>query len=1001
MMPPEQTLAEIARSVEATLSPDAQTRRAAEATLTRLRGIPAFSVALLHLVENAAVPLHVRQAAAVYLKNHMARVYGDVNWKSTAPDDRAAIKATLVDAMLRAPLPVRRQLNQVLATIAEHEYPDDWQQLMPDLGGRLQALVTTRPIDWAATQAVLETLHSVFERYLWRERSDPLWSEIKFSLMYTQSQVLVTMQLLAELLRDPSAVQALGRETATVVVTNAELICRIFFCLSWQDLNEFFEDKLQLFMSEFKFFLSYENNALDDDSDSEPSCVDKLVVAVLEVLNLFESKFDEDFRPYVQAFVSDTWTLLTKRSNSTKNDGVVTNGIKFLTTVSRSPDFALFSDPATLNQVCQQIVLPNIELRDDDIELFEDNPVEYVRRDMEGSDIDTRRHGAVELVKGLCVHFEQPVTQAFSSYITEMVKPEATWKQKDAALFMVTALGWKEGTASGGVTRTSSMIDVLDFLRTHVLPNLTAFAATPTTLPTPIYTADLLKYVISFRNQIPKESYPDIVGLCVKLLGAQEPVVQTYSAACIERLLSVKDSTGPVANGNGHAALAGPQASGARVPRIDKQDIKPWLTTLLPATVQCLQTLNRADEYVMRLLLRIVTVAREEIAPFAEQTMQVSVQVLRSVIENPTNPLFNHFLFEILAALIRFAGSPSTIGGMEAALLERFQEVLEKDMPEFSAYVFQILSQMMAFHDSSFPPFYAAIVPPLLDPVMWERRGYIRGMVQYLETYVRKNSSAVVANQQLAPMLGVFNKLVASKATDHLGIQLLCTILQSFDAEVLRPMMREIMNVLMMRLQAAKTPKYVHNLLYCLSLIIIRFGVDELVNALNALQPGLLGMLLQQVWVKEVPSVMRPSDRRVCAIGLADLACTTDLCRTDPYAGLWGSMITAVLALTEGVQTQADGDVSDDEDDDAPVATAGELHSSGHSQLRWARTRPRGDAAQVPAHGVDAKKHLARRVAELAARHPGVYGGIIAQQVEQGAQQALGRYLAEAGVQVA
>ena len=58
-------------------------------------------------------------------------------------------------------------------------------------------------------------------------------------------------------------------------------------------------------------------------------------------------------------------------------------------------------DPSTLAQICEKIIVPNIEMREVDAEQFEDNPEEYIRRDLEGSDVDTRRRAACDLVKGL------------------------------------------------------------------------------------------------------------------------------------------------------------------------------------------------------------------------------------------------------------------------------------------------------------------------------------------------------------------------------------------------------------------------------------------------------------------------------------------------------------------------------------------------------------------------------------------------------------------------
>lgn len=52
-----------------------------------------------------------------------------------------------------------------------------------------------------------------------------------------------------------------------------------------------------------------------------------------------------------------------------------------------------------------------------DEELFEDNPEEYIRRDMEGSDVETRRRAACDLVKVLSVNFEEKIFQIFGQYV--------------------------------------------------------------------------------------------------------------------------------------------------------------------------------------------------------------------------------------------------------------------------------------------------------------------------------------------------------------------------------------------------------------------------------------------------------------------------------------------------------------------------------------------------------------------------------------------------------
>jgi hypothetical protein len=52
-----------------------------------------------------------------------------------------------------------------------------------------------------------------------------------------------------------------------------------------------------------------------------------------------------------------------------------------------------------------------------DEELFADNAEEYIRRDIEGSDVDTRRRAACDLVRVLSHYYEEKITGIFSSYV--------------------------------------------------------------------------------------------------------------------------------------------------------------------------------------------------------------------------------------------------------------------------------------------------------------------------------------------------------------------------------------------------------------------------------------------------------------------------------------------------------------------------------------------------------------------------------------------------------
>lgn len=99
------------------------------------------------------------------------------------------------------------------------------------------------------------------------------------------------------------------------------------------------------------------------------------------------------------------------------------------------------------------------------------------------------------------------VTNLFSSYITSMLQqhaanPKEGWKAKDAAIYIVLALTLKGGTSKLGATQTNSLVNLIDFFSSHVLPELQA-AAQPAGAVHPILVADSIKFVTVFRAQVP------------------------------------------------------------------------------------------------------------------------------------------------------------------------------------------------------------------------------------------------------------------------------------------------------------------------------------------------------------------------------------------------------------------------------------------------------------------------------------------------------------------
>ena len=315
--------------------------------------------------------------------------------------------------MLKAPQMVQRQLGDAVSIIGKEDFPAQWPNLITEMVEKFNTG------EFHVINGVLHTAHSIFKRYRYESKSQELWQEIKLVLDNFAKPLtdlfIGTMRLAQEYANDPQAVK--------VIYSSLTIISKVFYSLNYQDLPEYFEDNMKMWMDNFLVLLTSENPLLKTDSDEEAGLNEQLKSQICDIVSLYASKYDEDFPQFLPQFVTAVWNLLVSTGKEPKYDSLVSNAIGFLSSVSeREVNKNLFSDTNILNSICEKVILPNIEFRQSDEELFEDNAEEYIRRDIEGSDVDTRRRAACDLVKALSKSFEAPITDIFGRYISAMLE---------------------------------------------------------------------------------------------------------------------------------------------------------------------------------------------------------------------------------------------------------------------------------------------------------------------------------------------------------------------------------------------------------------------------------------------------------------------------------------------------------------------------------------------------------------------------------------------------
>ena len=333
--------------------------------------------------------------------------------------------------MCTVPPQIQAQCSEAISLIAKHDYPTDWDNLLPDL---IKKFNDSNP---AVVNGVLKTANSIFKSFRYGQRSDALYSVIIYSLQRIQEPLLMIFQSTVK------QIDTAGNDLQllSAKIESLRLICRIFYSLNYQDLPEFFEDNMGHWMEGFSKFLQYKNPILVDDAEeSEPSVIDRLQTAIVENLYLYVDKDEEPFHVFLPNFTQLVWQRLLDVTIYPKHDMLAITCIRFISAlVKKSIYKELFQDDATLKDIIGRIVVPNLAIREADEIRFDEDPAEFIATDIEGNESGSRRRGSQELLRDMCRLFEDQTKAICGTHITQMLdgyaqNPAERWQAKDVAV---------------------------------------------------------------------------------------------------------------------------------------------------------------------------------------------------------------------------------------------------------------------------------------------------------------------------------------------------------------------------------------------------------------------------------------------------------------------------------------------------------------------------------------------------------------------------------------
>lgn len=840
-----------------------QTAKASEAQLRSLESQPHFAINLLNVIASTSVEPPVRLAAALFFKNLLRRRWVNEDGEYIMhSDDVQYVKTEILNIMVKLPNNLQIQLGESISIIAELDFPHRWENLIDELVAKLSAE------DFVLNKGILLVAHSIFKKWRPLFRSDELFLEIK---MVLEKFAVPFLELLARTDQLIDGAISLNDKASLEIYLDCMLLeVQIYYDLNCQDIPEFFENNMTDGMAIMHKYLNLQTRLVGDaDDDEEVDVLIKVKTAIIQLVSLYVTRYAEEFDRFVQTFITSVWQLVSSEfiSKQQKYDLLAVTALNFLSSIAQIQSYnSLFDSEQAISEIIEKIILPNISFREADKETFEDEPILYVRADMEGTDFESRRKSSTDFLRELKDVNTALLTSKVMSYVNQFLS-QSDWENKDKAIYLFTSLAAKGTVTNIGVTSTNMLVDVVLFFTDNIASYLVSDA-------NPILKTDAIKFILTFRNQLTKDQLLTTLPLLINHLRDPNPVVYTYAAITIDKLLSMTNLSNT-----------------SHKPVFDKNDIRGSVNDLLSSLFTLILS-NTApeklseNEFLVKCVMRVLNTAEDSIdQQFRQTIIKQLLEILSVIAKNPANPRFTHYVFESLGLLAKFnSKNADEVLALIHLVVPSLLQILSEDVQEFVPYSFQLLSYLLESLPvgAPLPEQYSALVRPLLLPVVWEYRGNIPGVTRLIIAIMERDASTFI-HTELTPLLGVFQKLIASRTNDSYGFDLLQSILLNIPLANLSQYLNQVAVLLLTRLKTSRTERFIKKFVsFLLSLCCnplnenyrqrSDINSEFVVKFIDSVQAGVFRQIFNSFILPTSSTYANLQDKKVACIGLSKLA---------------------------------------------------------------------------------------------------------------------------------
>nr|XP_060632748.1 importin-8 isoform X2 [Anolis sagrei ordinatus] len=435
----------IIQALKGTIDP--KLRLAAENELNQSYKIINFAPSLLQIIVSDQVEFPVRQAAAIYLKNMVTQYWpdrepppGEVIFPfNIHENDRQQIRDNIVEGIIRSPDLVRAQLTMCLRAIIKHDFPGHWTAVVDKIGYYLQS---PNSGSWLGSLLCLYQLVKTYE-YKKAEEREPLIAAMQIFLPRIQQQMI-------QLLPDNSHYSVLLQKQ---ILKNFYALVQYSLPLQLMN-NQTMTQWMEIFRSVIDRSVPPETLQIDEDDRPELVWWKCKKWALRIVARLFE-RYGSPGNVTKEYFAFSEFFLKTYAV------GIQQVLLKILDQYRRKEYVAPRVLQQTLNYLnqgvhhcitwkqmkphmqalCEDVIFSLMCYRDEDEELWQEDPYEYIRMKFDVFEDYASPSTAAQLLLYTAAKKRKEVLPKMMAFCYQILtEPNVDPRKKDGALHVIGSL---------------------------------------------------------------------------------------------------------------------------------------------------------------------------------------------------------------------------------------------------------------------------------------------------------------------------------------------------------------------------------------------------------------------------------------------------------------------------------------------------------------------------------------------------------------------------------